>query len=219
MCPRKWYDERLCLVSILQRMKHKIVQKATTHWHTYAKDEKIRLIYLVILLLAIIFLPLLRLDYLNSNQVDTFTFISWSMYKTATIMILSTLFLILWTWSMRFKKRIHEIFGFTGNDTLISCAVLFLLVSILFGMGDIISIIKQNFSYRVSTTLWYLVMWLYLVGGVVAHLVMARLMHKKQSNLHDVTYTSQVHTQKEQAAFHHVKQEFWGLFKEDDIRR
>lgn len=49
--------------------------------------------------------------------------------------------------------------------------------------------------------------------------MLARLSHKKQSNLHDVTYTSQVHTQKEQAAFHHVKQEFGRLFSEDDVRK
>ena len=200
-------------------MKHKIAQKVASHWHTYTKTEQMHLAYLIILLLAIIFLPLLRLDYLNSNQVDTFTLLSGSMYKSGGIMILSTLFLILWTGSMRFKKRIHELFGFTWNDTLVSCAVLFMIVAILFGIWDTVSIIKQNFSYRVATTLRYLIMGLYLVGGIIWNLMLARLSHKKQSNLHDVTYTSQVHTQKEQAAFHHVKQDFGRLFSEDDVRK
>jgi glucan phosphoethanolaminetransferase (alkaline phosphatase superfamily) len=200
-------------------MKHKLVQKVASHWQSYAKTDKIRLVYIIVLLLALIFLPVLRLDYLNSAQVDTFTFLSGAMYKTAIIMFLSTLFLLFWSVSVRFKKRIHELFGFTWNDTLISCAVLFLLVAILFGMGETVSIIKQNFSYRVSTTIRYLVLWLYLVGGLIAHLIVARLNHKKQSNLHDVTYAQHTHTQKEQAAFHHVKQEFWGLFNDDEMRR
>ena len=94
-----------------------------------------------------------------------------------------------------------------------------MIVAILFGIWDTVSIIKQNFSYRVATTLRYLVMGLYLVGGIIWNLMIARLTHKKQSNLHDVTYTQQVHTQKEQAAFHHVKQEFGRLFSEDDVRK
>lgn len=100
-----------------------------------------------------------------------------------------------------------------------SCVVLFLVLAVLFGIGDSVSIIKENFSYRVSTTIWHLVLGMYLVFGIGAHIIVARLTHKKQQTMHDVTYTQQVHTQKEQAAFHHVKQEFGRLFSEDDVSK
>lgn len=94
-------------------MKNKIAHTAVTHWQTYAKGEQIRLVYLLVLLLAMIFLPIMKLDYLTTNQVDSFTIFSAGMMKTAMITGLSVIFLLLRTGSMRFKKRIHELFGFT----------------------------------------------------------------------------------------------------------
>ena len=110
---------------------------------------------LIVLLLVI---PVISIDTLGEDGVQKFSLFNSAMSKSYLLLLLSMLFLFAWNASYRFKNRLYQTFGVTGSAKLINTGVLFLLLCILFVMGDTIALLTENFSSSVGVTSGYLVL-------------------------------------------------------------
>lgn len=123
-----------------------------TLWNHFTAYQKSFLVYFSILFVLLLTIPFIKISYLNSTQVDTFGLLNTYFSKTAIIMLLTTVFMIIYIISPKFKHWLHKIFGFTGNEHLTIPVGLLVMLVALFSMGDTVTLIKQHMSPRISTT-------------------------------------------------------------------
>ena len=150
---------------------------------------------------------------LSEELIQKFSLFNAAMTKSYFLLLVSLLFLLAWNASYRFKNRLYETFGVTGSAKLINCGVLFLLLCILFVMGDTIALLTENFSASVWVTSGYLLLWVFLVWWIARQLVSARIQWKshRSTNAIDVEHTTDSSWKEDQ--FQQLEKEFQGLFE------
>ena len=174
--------------------------------------QKMFLIYFVILLLLLIFVPLIELSYLGSTQVDTFGIFNTYMSKSAVLISLIILFLIVYNSSPQRRYKLHQIFGFTHNSHLTNIVGLLMILISLFSIGDAVTLIKQNMSPRVSTTSGFLVIGIYIIIGLAISIMIARIEHKRSTKTTEVNVKTETDTTHLEPRFEQAKKEVDGLF-------
>ena len=143
------------------------MKKVTAHvgqkWQRYNVREKAFIIYLLGLLIILLLFPVLSINQLTTSDVDTYTVFNSYMFKSSLLLLLTIGSMIAWNTSFKFKKMAHQVFGFTANDMLVNTFLLFVVLVSLFGIGDTVTLLKQNFSVRIATTPGFLIIGIYVI--------------------------------------------------------
>ena len=140
------------------------------------------------------------------------------MAKSAVIITLTLVFLLLNNISTGFKHWLHKIFGFNSSTYLTNVWGLILILIALLSIGDTVTLFKQNFSSRVSTTSRYLLIGIVVVLWLAWSLMIARIEHKKLSKSKDVHINHEEDDERYEPGFEQAKKEFDGLFGQEEIQ-
>jgi hypothetical protein len=170
--------------------------------------------YFIILILALVFLPVIKINYLNSTQVDTFGLFHAYMWKTWSIIGLTLLFLFGYNFSSKMRHWLNKILWVTSNINLTNIWWLLIILVSLFSVWDTITLLKQSFSSRVWTTSWFLTLWILVIVWIVWNLMAARIEHKKVHTTKEVTIKQETDTSWFEPWFEKAKKEVEGLFGE-----
>ena len=184
----------------------------------YTMSEKFSLLYVIALVVLLLIIPVIKIDSLGEDGKQTFSLFNSEMTKSYILLLLSVLFLLAWNSSFRFKDWLYKTFWLTGSAKLINCGILFLLLCILFVMGDTIALLTENFSSSVWVTSWYLLLWVFLVLWIARQLLAARVQWKahRSNQVVDVEHTTDDSWKEEQ--FKQLEKEFQGLFEGEGER-
>lgn len=179
--------------------------------------QKLFLVYFIILLLLFIVFPLVKIEYLGSTQVDTFGIFNTYMSKSAALITLIILFLILYNSNIKRRYKLHKIFWFTHNSYLTNIGGLFMIFIALLSAGDTVTLIKQNMSPRVSTTSGFLIIGIYIVIGLMISIMIARIEHKRSTKTTEVNVKTAIDDTHLEPRFEQAKKEVDGLFGEESL--
>jgi len=199
-------------------MKKVFTDTALTKWQRYSGHEKASIVYMLWLLILLLIVPLIKIDQINTTTSETFTIFNAIMAKTSALVLLCIAFLVAWNSSYRWKQALHKSFGFSGSHTITNAFVLFVILCMIFVIGDTVTLLNENFSYRIGTTGWYLIIGIFLIAGIVWQLVVTRLQWKKQMKSDSITVKSHTDDTKKERDFHQMEKEFQGLFEEESSR-
>lgn len=196
-------------------MKKVFTDTAITKWQRYTGHEKASIVYMLILFVLLLILPLIKIDQLNSTVTETFTIFNMFMAKTAVLVICCILFLLARNSSYRWKQTLHKTFGFSWSQTMTNAFVLFVMLSVIYVIGDTTTLLNENFSYRIGTTSRYLLIGGYLIIGILRQLAVTRIHWKKQIKSDSITVKSQIDDSKKERDFQQMEKEFQWLFEEN----
>ncbi len=198
---------------------NKVTAQVGQKWQRYTVREKAFIIYLLALLILLLLFPVISIDQLNATTSETFTVFNTYMAKTAFLLLVTIGSMIAWNTSFKFKKFIHKLFGFTANDMLVNTFLLFVVLMSIFSIGDTATLLKQNFSVRISTTTGFLIIGVYVVLWIARTVVSARVQWKKQSKSQAVTVKQESDHTHHERGFDQAKKEYEGLFGGDSMQQ
>lgn len=135
----------------------------------FTKQQRVFVLYLAALIFFLVFLPLIKITPVDGQGYKVWL-LSGSLFKTMIIVLISLIALAGWNMSFRFKNIIINYFGFKENDTLINFALIWVMATALFSIGDTITVV-QNTTSTISVTASYYFIELFLLVGLVLTLV------------------------------------------------
>lgn len=196
-------------------MKKTFADTAITKWQRYSWQEKATIIYVLWILMLFLLTPLVKIDQINTTQSEFFTLFDGAMVKTYVIMLISVLFLIVQNSSYSWKKRLHKTFGYSESPWITNAVVFFLILVILFTMGDTVWLLNENFSTRIGTTSWFLIIGIYLIAWIAWQLAFTRIRRKQQIKSDGITIKESKDDTKKKRDFQQMEKEFQWLFDEN----
>ena len=179
--------------------------------------QKMFLIYFILLLLLFVIFPVVEISYLGSTQVDTFGIFHAYMGKTAFLITLIIIFLIVYNSSTKRRYKLHKIFWFTHNSYLTNIGGLFMIFIALLSIGDTVTLIKQNMSPRVSTASGFLIIGIYIIIWLMISIMIARIEHKKSTKTTEVNVKTEIDETHLEPRFQQAKKEVDGLFGKESV--
>jgi hypothetical protein len=178
----------------------------------FSGHQKSFALYFVILVVCLLMFPVIKINYLDSTQVDTFKLFHGYMWKTASIISLTLVFLATYNFSTQARHFLNRILGMKSSTYLVNVWGLLIILISLFSVGDTITLLKQTFSSRVWTAPGFLILWVIIILWIVRNLMLARIEHKKTGTSKEVT----IHQQKDaswiEPGFEKAQKEMEGLF-------
>lgn len=194
-------------------MKKAFANTAINKRQRYSWHEKASIVYVLGMFIMFLLAPLVKIDQINSTSSEMFGLLNQAMTKTSVIILLCGLFLIWWNSSYRWKQRLHRTFWYNGTTSLTNAVVLFIILLMLFTMGDTVGLIRDNFSPRIWATNRFLIVWIYLIAGIAWQLAVTRINWKKQLKSDTVTIKQEIDESKKERDFQQMEKEFQGLFE------
>lgn len=149
-------------------MINKFPNKAMKKWTRYTNIEKWFIVYCILLTISILAFPILHIW-------NTETFYLFNIYSVTTslLVIISLLFLIIWSISFRFKKVIYILFWFKENEALINFWILMLITISYISIWDTVNILKNIYDYNINIWSWYYISWLLLIIWLIWNIILA----------------------------------------------
>lgn len=159
----------LYLAAMLKKdVKHQIMM--LLHKFTrFTKQQKTFVLYLFGLAFLLIFLPIMTIKPVSDDGYSIWL-LNGHFFMTMLIVVLSLAMLFGWNMSFRFKNIIINYFGFKENDSLINFALLWIIVTAFFAIGNTIGVINDVTSTITLSKVYYFT-WLYLLAGLILTLV------------------------------------------------
>jgi hypothetical protein len=111
----------------------------------FTKQQKTFVLYLIVLIFLLVFFPLIAIKPVETGGYSVWL-ISGSLFKTMLIIFLSLIILAGWNMSFRFKNIVINYFGFKENDALLNFALLWIIATALFSIGDTINVVQNTTS-------------------------------------------------------------------------
>jgi hypothetical protein len=183
--------------------------KLTAHQKSFS-------VYVVILFVCFLLLPLVKINYLDSTQVDTFKLFNAYMTKTTVIVVIVLAYLIAYNLSTRRRHGLQKIFGISTSTYLTNVGGLLIILLSLFSIGDTVTLFKQTFSSRVGTTNGFMIIGVLIIIGIVRNIMLARIEHKKASFGKEVTVKKETDTSGHEPGFEQAQKDVEGLFENSD---
>ena len=180
----------------------------------YSNKEKIFLLYTFLLVILLVALPLFQTWSLSSSESITYGFFNLGMIKTNILALLVVGTLIWWNLSASIRQSLSKFVGFRSSDAFVNFLCLFMLILLIFGIGDTVGMIESNFSQRVSTTssyyilLIYLILWLWF-AWYLAYTSSSKPLHQEEKI--EVPHEDDI---RQTEAFKKVEEEFSWLFND-----
>ncbi|MFZ2151210.1 MAG: hypothetical protein WAZ12_02490 [Candidatus Absconditicoccaceae bacterium] len=131
----------------IQRFLSKLVHK----FDRYGKNQRLFIIYLIILIFFLIFFPIVKIASLGGLEGYSVRLISGAYFKTMLIIIISLGALVGWNSSFRFKNFVITYLGFKENNSLVNFGLLWVITTAFFGITDTINVIS-NATSRINVT-------------------------------------------------------------------
>lgn len=131
----------------IQRFLSKLVHK----FDRYGKNQRLFIIYLIILIFFLIFFPIVKIASLWWLEWYSVRLISWAYFKTMLIIIISLGALVWWNSSFRFKNFVITYLWFKENNSLVNFWLLWVITTAFFGITDTINVIS-NATSRINVT-------------------------------------------------------------------
>jgi len=155
---------------LLLRVFHKLAR--------YTKQQKLFVIYLLVLFFFMVLFPVIKISPVNSDVVDRIFFLSGPYFPLMIILYLCMGVLLLWNMSFRFKNMVIHSFGFKEDDALFNFGFLFVVLASFLAIGSTVGVSHRSTS-TVSLTFWFYLMELLLVLGMVMTLLIVIKKAKK----------------------------------------
>jgi len=147
---------------------NKFPKLVSKKWNRYSKLEKVFIVYLWILLVLEFFLPILNIEGVK------FSFINSRFIEIDFILLFTLVFVMLRNVSYTVKWLVKSLFGFYENEALVNFWVLFLHISLLVLIKDMVSLLAFSQSsdfYKLSW--WYYILGIFLIFGLIWNLFLA----------------------------------------------
>ncbi|MCR5413088.1 MAG: hypothetical protein K6E76_09175 [Patescibacteria group bacterium] len=111
----------------------------------YNNSKKWFILYLVILAIFLIFFPIVKLTRVikTSTETEFIALLSGTYLRSLIVVLISLIFLLGWNISIKFKKKIIELFSLREDEPLIDFALLWVITSVFMGILDTIGIVKN----------------------------------------------------------------------------
>lgn len=181
----------------------------------YSTHEQATIVYCLVLLCILIVAPLIEVSQITSASSETFGLYNGLMTKSALVITLAIIFLISRNSSFRRKQILYKTFGLATSQTITTSIILFMILMQIFAIGDTVNLLKENISSRFSVTSWFLIIWIYLIAGIVRQLVTARLQWKQEQPLQELHLSNELDESWKERGFEQMEKEFQGLFEEE----
>jgi hypothetical protein len=137
----------------------------------FTKQQKIFVIYLVLLTFFIVVLPIVRVTPTNPTLDSRAIFLlSGAFGTTAFVLLVSLIILLGRNTSFRFKALITTYFWFRDSDALLNFWFLWLITALYISIGDTISIFNETTTIQ-TTRGGYTFILLLLIVGLILTLV------------------------------------------------
>lgn len=198
-------------------MKKQLPPSIQHHLEKLTSYQKAFSVYVLLVLFSFLLFPLIKINYLDSTQVDTFKLFNPYMAKTTIIIVWVLLYLAAYNLSTRWRHRLQKIFGISASTYLTNVWGLLIILLALFSIGDTVTLLKQTFSSRVSTTSGFIIIGLLIVIGIVRNIMLTRIEHKKATFSKEVTIKKETDDSWREPRFEKAQKEVNGLFWEETL--
>jgi len=138
----------------MNRGNHKIqrfISKLIHKFDRYGKNQRLFIIYLIILVFFLVFFPIVSISSLGWLEWYSVRLISWSYFKTMLIIFISLVALVWWNSSFRFKNFVITYLWFKENNSLVNFGLLWVITTSFFGITDTVNVIS-NATSRINVT-------------------------------------------------------------------
>lgn len=132
-------------------------------FNRYNKHEKWFVLYLLLLLACLVFLPIVNVTSLRGTGWYGVWLLSWAYFKTMLITLVSMIVLIWRNLSFKFKNILLSYFGWKDNDSLINFLFLFIITTSFFAITDTINVASWVTSRVAISWSWKFIQLLLLV--------------------------------------------------------
>lgn len=196
-------------------MKKVFTDTALHKRQRYSGHEKASIVYMLILFVMLLILPLIKIDQINTTVSESFTIFNAAMIKSSVLILICIGFLIAWNSSFRWKQMLHRSLWFSWSHTITNAIVLFIILCMVFVIWDTVTLLNENFSYRIGMTGWYLSVWIFLIAWILWQLAVTRIQRKKQMKSDSITVKSHTDDSKKERDFQQMEKEFQWLFEDE----
>jgi len=167
------------LESVIKRGK-----RMYTKFMNYNNSKKRFILYLFILTVCLLLLPIIKVSDIKGiswMEEETYALLFSKKYLISKVVILISLFFLLW-WniSVKFKKKIIDVFSLREDEPLVDFSLLWVITSVFMGIVDTIEIATEV-SGRISLTKWAVISQLLLLWGLVRAFISIWKAYKKTS--------------------------------------
>ncbi len=145
----------------------KFFKKLYTRFMNYNNSKKWFILYLVILAIFLIFFPIVKLTRVikTSTETEFIALLSGTYLRSLIVVLISLIFLLGWNISIKFKKKIIELFSLREDEPLIDFALLWVITSVFMGILDTIGIVKN--ASDINPTVRSIVSQILLLWGLI----------------------------------------------------
>ena len=145
----------------------KFFKKLYTRFMNYNNSKKWFILYLVSLAIFLIFVPIVKLTRVikTSTETEFIALLSGTYLRSLIVVLISLIFLLGWNISIKFKKKIIELFSLREDEPLIDFAVLWVITSVFMGILDTIGIVKN--ASDINPTVRSIVSQILLLWGLI----------------------------------------------------
>lgn len=145
----------------------KKLMKLLHKFNRYNKRERIFVVYLLVLLFCLVFLPIVKVTSLRGTWWYSVWLWKPEFFKTMLIVFSSALILIWWNLSFKFKNIFLSYFWWRENESLINFLFLFIITTSFFAITDTINVSSWVTSRVVVSAGWKFIQILLLVWVIM----------------------------------------------------
>lgn len=165
----------------------KLMRQVTKFLKELKKEEKFFFVYLVILFLAILFLPLIRIIDISENWSDTLYLLrnNVSLFKSFIIILVSILVLMWRNWSSKIRSIISLLFWFKEVPFLLNFGLLRIILTSYIWINEWVSVAKEA-TTRIELTWWYFITIVLILWWLLYSLYLTLQQSKQSRKLKDI---------------------------------
>lgn len=195
-----------------------LLDKVLKFFHRFGRfdlREKVFLVYLIFLLVALLVCPVVNVTSLRwwATSRNFWIFWSWEYVGTMLVVLISLVILIWWNLSVRFKNFFSTYFGWKENDSLINFLFLFIIITVFLSIKNTVNIASSATSTISFTGWWVLILVLLLIGIIYSLISVFKWAQRTWKKTRIINVVDEEHNQLES-----TKQDIkkW-LFNDDEV--
>jgi len=180
-----------------QKFSEKLL-KITHNFNRFNLHEKIFLIYLFVLLLALLICPIVSITSLRwSASTSRFWIWSSKYFWTMLVVLISLIVLFWWNLSVKFKNLFSMYFGWKENDSLINFLFLFIIITAFLSIKNTVNIASSATSTISYMRWWVFILVLLLIGIVFTLISVVKWAQKTWKKTKIINIVDEDHNQSE----------------------
>ena len=191
-------------------------QKTFHKFTNYTKNQKLFTIFLLIFAVALVILPIAKIDPVESSgSSELFWFIGTTYFKSMIIVFISMLFLLWWNMNTRFKAFVVNFLGFRESEPMLNFIFLWVIAGNFLWIMDSISMIQPLTDGASITWWWWLILILLLIGIIISFIEVWKWADKNSQRTKVINIVENEEAPKNPE--HHDKKILKHLFDDQDL--